>query len=114
MDIYTTTEIAQLAEENIVLAKRYCEARKKASTAKKNLDIILASKLAELRKKRSNIGYDMALIHLLEDGGEEIGEYYKTFITETDHYKSLERLIDAIKTKISFAQSVMKWQSGND
>lgn len=114
MDIYSAIDIAKLADENISYAQQYYEARKKSSIAKKNLDLILATKLPELRKKRSNIGYEMALIHLLEDGDMEIQHYYETFITETDHYKALERLIEAVKTKISFAQSVMKWVKENE
>jgi hypothetical protein len=113
VDIFSANEISKLADDLIIYSAKYSESRKIASESKIKLDIILASRLSELRKKRSNIGYEMALIHLLEDDDGEIRGYYEKFVKETDHYKALERVIDALKTKISFAQSVMKWEKDN-
>lgn len=111
MDYMTTRqELEELTQQVCSLANIYMASRSLSGEAKTKLDIILASKLKDLRKIRSNIGYDMGLIALMEDGDKEIENYYTTYMTETDKYKGLEKVINALETKISVIQSMLKYE----
>jgi len=105
-----------LAEELEAKARAYCVYRQKASDAKIKIDVIMATHLKELREVRSNIGHEMALIHLMEphrEDSDEIEGYYRDYSENSDHYKSLERLIGALETRISVYQSIMKFEREN-
>lgn len=86
----------------------YKEAREKAGKAKAELDILLAANLLSIRERKSNVGYEMALIMLVADN-ETAKDLYKTMIEEKAKYKGLEQMIASLQSKISLAQSQMKF-----
>ena len=109
MDYHKALEIGELCDDEIKYSQTYKVHRILAAEAKVKIDIILASKITALRAKKSNLGYEMAIIMLMENN-EEIQDYYRLMVENTAKYKSLEKMIEAIKSKISYAQSVMKYQ----
>lgn len=113
MDIYQAQEMVKLADELIKVSRMYEDSRDKAGKAKSSLDIILSTKLDIIRESKPNIGYDMAMLMLI-NLDISCREMYKEMIEETSKYKGLERIIEALKTKISLGQSVMKYQVQND
>jgi len=110
MDIQQATEYLKLTDEQIKIADKYYKARTKGGNAKKELDILLASKyLSEFRREKRNLGYEMALLMLIEKD-TTAREIYQNYLTSESEYKGLERLLDAYQSKISFLQSILKFQ----
>lgn len=113
MDIHQAMEAVELTNEQIVKAKEYCEFREKAAKAKIALDVLLASKyLKAFRTEKKNVGYDMALLMLLEKE-PNLQQYYDDYHTFTAKYKGLEKVLDAMHSKVSFHQSIMKYELEN-
>lgn len=110
MDHVRALELSTLAEEQIKCARDYMEARKKAGKAKGELDILLVASLKSIRERKSNVGYDMAKLMLCEDNETARG-LYKEEITQTARYKGLEKIMEALQSRISLDQSVMKYIS---
>ena len=100
-------ELEKLADDNTKTANHYAEAREKYAEAKLFLDIKLAGELKELRKKRSNIGYEMALLMLIERI-PEIEPQYRDYINAKNEYKGLEKIMNAVSSRISLGQSLIK------
>ena len=111
MDIHQAIELGALTDEQINLSREYQESRLKSAEAKLKLDILLASNyLNDFRSAKKNLGYEMAILMMLEaDESPETLQYYREYSIETGRYKGIERLLDAIATKISYAQSMMKY-----
>lgn len=122
MSALTNDEIIkhqQHLDKYIELSERYSQARSAYGRAKYKLHVILTANLKEIRSQKSNVGMDMALLILLEPGflqevyREEVLQYYKEFIESYEIYHGLEHLIEATKTQIMYAQSVMKYIKDN-
>ena len=118
MDIQEASQYLKLCDEQIELAKQYHDYRIRAGTAKRDLDIILASQyLSGFRQEKKNLGYEFAILMLVEKDSNAAG-IYRDYVTCESHYRALEKLIDAYQGKISFIQSILKYtlkgeQSGN-
>lgn len=108
MDVHKAVELSVLADKQIQLANNYCEARQKAGSAKSDLDILLAAELCNIRGRKSNVGYEMAVLMLMETN-QAAQDLHKEIETQTAKYKSLEKMIEAVKTKILLEQSIMKY-----
>lgn len=106
-------------DERIKLARDYSSAREKAAKAKVELEMILVANLREIREEKSNVGYEMALLILLEPGmlfndvHDVAIKLYKEMNEETARYKGLEKLLDAYETKTTYIQSVMRYEREN-
>ena len=102
-------------DKYVQLSERYAEARHTHSLAQFKLHTILTANLRKIREQKNNVGMEMSLIMLLEPGflediyREEVLSYYKQWTESEGIYKGLEHLIEATKTKIMYAQSVMKY-----
>ena len=99
--------LERYAEENIITAHEYLDARNEYAEAKLYMDVQLALNLPELREVRSNIGYDMSLIMLVEKT-PEIKPYYEDMVKNKNRYKGLDKVMNAISTRISLGQSLIK------
>jgi hypothetical protein len=111
MDVQMALDAVKLTDELINQSMSYNLARIKSAEAKRDLDILLASKyLTAFRSIKSNLGYEMALLMLVEAEGEVGRELYSTYLTETARYKGMERILDAVQAKVSFFQSIMKYE----
>lgn len=108
MDVHKVQELSELASHQIRLAETFADKRKKAGGLKTELELMVTSKLKEIRTAKKNVGYDMALLMLLEIL-PEAQPIYREYRDAEDDYKGLEKLIEAHQTKISFEQSVMKY-----
>lgn len=89
-------------------SEEYAKARKFYGEAKYEFDIALAAALPNLRQKKSNIGIETAQIMILEGENEYIRDLYRDLIERENHYKGLEKIIDALKTQITLAMSLIK------
>jgi len=115
MDINEALKTIKLTDELIEMARTYCEARKLSSEAQRDLDILLASKyLTSFRAIKRNLGYDMALLMCVEQEGEVGRKLYDTYLTKQAEYKGLEKILDAIQSKVSFMQSLMRYESDGE
>ncbi len=120
MDYNTAINHMPLLDNRIELAEKYRDARSKASEAQYNLEIMLAANLELIRDQKPNVGYDMAILMLIEPGFLFTDEtkaaqaFYKDVKHYTAEYKGLERLMSALESKVTFVQSLMKFQREND
>jgi len=110
MDNDDGKNLEALADSNISAANEYLKARMKYAEAKLFLDLKLATELPVLRKKRSNIGYDMAIIMLVENNplSVEIRAYYEDYVKYENRYKGLDKIINAQSSRVSVGQSIIK------
>ena len=108
MDWVEAKEISKLADKQIKNAEAYEEARHKAADAKVKLDLLLVAELPQIRAVKKNAGVDMAILMLMEKSEVARG-LYKEFVEWEAKYKGLEILIEAYATKITLAQSQMKY-----
>ncbi len=105
----------QHLQKYVELSERYANSRGAFGRAKYKLHVILTANLSKIREQKSNVGMDMALLMLLEPNfledvyRQEVLQYYKDYIECEEAYKGLEHLIEATKTQIMYAQSVMKY-----
>ena len=113
MDIHQIPELIKLTDERIIKAREYKDYRFKAAQAKVDLDIMLAAELSEFRAKKSNVGYDMAILMLMEKDAHA-ADLHRKYVENRAKYKALEKIIDAIQSKLSFHQSIMRYQREND
>jgi hypothetical protein len=63
--------------------------------------------MPELTKARKNIGYDMAVIHLLELY-PQYKDTYEMMVKKENEYKGLERVLNASLNRVSLGQSLIK------
>ena len=96
-----------IADNLVKYANEYGKARTKAARAKIDFEILLTARMPELMGMKKNAGFDTLCLLLIS-----IDESAKTLYDEWKYsearYKSLERLLDANTTKISYMQSVLK------
>jgi hypothetical protein len=114
IDVFDIKEVYRISNEIIDLAKSYKASRDAYAEAKLFLDYNIAKNMSEFRQKRANIGYEMALLMLLEQDSPEIKENYQTYIIQENQFKGLERLIEAYNSKISLTQSLIKHKAVNE
>ncbi len=120
MDYNTAMTHMPILEDRIEYAKKYKNARVRAADAQFKLEIMLTANLNIIRESKPNVGYDMAVLMLLEDGflskdDTEVAKgFYKDVKKYTAEYKGLERLMSALESKVTFVQSLMKFQREND
>jgi len=107
-------ELLMLTNEREKLAIRYAKERKAYGEKKSELDIIYASKIKEINEIKRNAGYETGLIYLMAISSAEVREMYKDFITHLNNYKAVEKMIDAIESKIMARQSIMRFNRHND
>ena len=102
------TDLQKLTDDHIAFAEEYRIARIKASKAKEQFYIIFSSILPEIRKEKRNIGQEMAIIEAIRihEVAKDLWRDWQKYEAE---YKGLEKLIEALKSKISLNQSIMKW-----
>lgn len=108
MEIAELRDQLETTTELVELSKQYADARKKAAEAKINIDIMLTAKLANIREQKSNVGYDMAILMLMEEQ-PHVKEDYTVWKREEAKYKGLEKIIDSLRTKLSFYQTIAKY-----
>ena len=116
MDITKAQDTLATNDERIKLARDYSLARKESYMNKYHLDMVLVSKLSEIRAIKANCGIDMAYLMLLEPNflpeahRKETQEYYKLWKLNEAKYKGLERLLSAVESKVTFTQSLMRYE----
>ena len=96
-----------LSIELVKTAWDYFATRKAFAEAKIYLDLQVALRGKELRNIRSNIGYDMALITLVELDIKN-KPYYEEYVRGQNRYKGLEKVLNAVSSRISLGQSIIK------
>jgi hypothetical protein len=99
--------LRRIADEQVVLCKKYSEFRRKAGINKMNLELLLVTKINIIRDQKPNVGIDMAYLMLM-DIEPEAKAYYRAWQSAEAEYKAIEKLIDANAGRISMEQSIMK------
>ena len=108
-----TQEAEQLTNRCVQLATEYGKERVASMTARVDFEILLTADLAELRKDKPNAGFDTLCLMFIEKD-PLAKELYSTWKKKEARYKGLERLLEATHTKISYMQSVMKYNSNGE
>jgi len=111
-DITNLKDYQDTIEEQIKLSKEYALYRRQAGEAKRGLDILLAANILSIKADKPNAGYDMAVI-LLMATNDAARIYHKEVVEAESKYKGIEKILEALQTKISFAQSVMRFEKDN-
>lgn len=107
MDEFTMNDLRDLAKEQATRANEYCQARRKAGSAKVALDLILTAQLPGIRAEKRNCGVEMAYLILMERSEAAKG-YYEAWQTEEANYKGLEKLLEAYGSRIMLEMSIAK------
>lgn len=111
-------QLEMYTDRRIDLATKYAKERKAYGDAKSEIDIIYASRIITLVEKKKNLGYETGLLMLIaqekESGVEILSEIYQSMIKHFNNYKAIERMIDAIESKIMSIQSVMRYNREGD
>jgi hypothetical protein len=111
-------ELLKLSDTRIDLARKYAIQRKKYGEVKSEIDILYASRLLALLEKKKNLGYDLGLLMLISEehefGMTMLSTMYKDMIKHYNNYKAVEKMLDAIETKIMSIQSIMKYNRDCD
>jgi len=112
MDYHEANKLKEVADEQIKRARDYEKARTVAGKAKSDLDILLAAKFSTIRAAKSNVGIEAALVMLMENN--TVAQHlYREMIENEAKYKSLERIIDALDSKVKLGQSLMRYEREN-
>ncbi len=102
-------------DDLISRAESYLKFRRISTENQLKLEMVLSAKLPKIRGIKANAGYDMSILMLLEDGfldAEQTLEcrgYYNEWKKAESAYRGMEKILEATRTKISFAQSYMKY-----
>jgi len=108
MDHVKAQELSKLADHQIKLAREYVNKRRIAGDLKTEIELLVTANLGDIRGSKKNVGYDMAVLMLLEMQ-PQFKETYRNFRAAESDYKGLEKLIEAHQSKISLEQSIMKY-----
>ena len=102
-------EASELSNKHLNASYEYYNLQKKYGKVKAELNIIYASKSQEINEIKKNAGYDTGMLIM-------IGKYplyqnpYKEMINLEQQCKGLDKVIEAIKSRIMYIQSIMKYQ----
>jgi len=107
-------ELQHLTDNRLKLANKYATERKAYGEAKAEIDILFASKILKLTEKKKNLGYETGLIMMMAEEGDEFRKLYKEVITRENNYKAIEKMIEAVESKIMTRQSIMRYYREND
>ena len=108
MDYLDQNKTWELSNKLLEFSEKYADHRKVSADNKTKFDIILASKFNSFRQQKPNLGHETAVFMLLESGDKEVETYYTDWQFNEAQYKGLEKIIEAIQSKISLSQSIMK------
>lgn len=108
MDLTIFMEKAKLADKLPELANQYAQALSDSEQAKNEIEIRLAGEIDLIRGEKSNVGYDMAIIMLL-NSNPELAEVYKEWKKKSSVCKKLDKIIETNKSTLSYYQSLMKY-----
>ena len=109
MDIHQAIENQKLCDELVQIAREVRQKRNECAVRKGLLDHLLVKNFKKIRDIKSNVGIDTAYI-ILQEINPESEEPYQDWKSYESEYKGLEGIMEAIKTKISYNQSIMKYQ----
>jgi hypothetical protein len=112
LDFNDHNKVWAISQELLAKSSEYATARMEYAEAKFQYELNLAKELPFLRQKKSNIGVETAQIMILEDDKDEIKLLYCNLIMKENYYKGLEKIIDALKTQITLAQSLIRNTQG--
>ncbi len=107
-------QLEKYSSERIRLANKYAKDRKEYGDCKAGLDILFAAKILKLTEKKKNLGYETGLLLMIAESGETERDLYKKMITHYNNYKAIEKMLDALESKIMSIQSVMRYNREND
>lgn len=110
IDINDQRQVLSISQKLYELSDTYRKERYKAAKYKRELDLILATKMNSLRSKKSNLGYETAVIMMLEEDNETTRDIYTKYMESLGKYKGLEKVISALESQISLIQSLIKNQ----
>lgn len=102
-------EILRLSEDMLQQSKNYSKARKESAISFSIIKLELAKAYSELKGDKKIFGYDLALIMLRENANDELLNHFKIYEEKEAEYKGLEKILEALKTRIMAIQSVMKY-----
>lgn len=108
IDIHDIERVLKDGQNLLKLAVEYRIAKEKSAEAKYLLDLSLAANMSVLRQKKSNLGYETAIILLLEVASAEIKDSYGDYLKTKATAEGLEKVISALQTQISLFQSITK------
>jgi hypothetical protein len=107
-------EIIDITSKRIDLANKYAKERKEYGLAKSEIDILLAAKIIKLTETKKNLGYEIGLIMLMAEGGIDVITVYKSMVQHYNNFKAIERMLDAMDSKVMGIQSIMRFNRENE
>lgn len=111
-------QLASLTNSRLEFATKYAKERKAYGEVKGEIDIIYASKILGMLERKKNLGYETGLLMLIAqekaEGVQILSDMYKEMIKHYNNYKAVERMLDALETKIMSIQSIMRYNREGD
>ena len=101
-------DINLLAVDMVDTSREYMRCKIESARAKIEFDGELASFMPNIRQERPKIGYDMAILALLEDCPDKIRAIYHNMLMNKAQADGLEKVLDAMQARISLYQSTVK------
>jgi len=101
-------QLLALTDREINLANKYAEERKYYGEKYAEFGIIMAANMGLIREKKSSPGIDMAERILIEQK-PELSELWASIQQHYNNYKSIEKMIDAVKNKQYAIKAIMKY-----
>jgi hypothetical protein len=108
IDIHDVQKVLKDGQNLLKLAVEYRIAKERSAEAKYMLDLSLSESMSVLRGKKNNLGYETAVILLLEIATDGIKESYGDYLKSKATAEGLEKVISALQTQISLFQSITK------
>ena len=106
-------ELLSLTDREIELAKKYAVERKEYGEKTAELGIIMAANMALIHEKKKSAGVDMAERMLIAEK-PELGQLWADIQRHLNNYKSIEKMIDAVRNKQYAIKEIMRYNRTND
>ena len=109
MDYEAVDILRKDSQENIDLAYDYLKSRRAYGDAKRSLLISLANAYKDGSIDRK-LSFEKQMLEISSRSTESLA-HYEAMLKEEEHYKGLEKVLDAVANHISLNQSIMKYTS---
>jgi len=108
-------ELSEVSGEQRDLCQTYYDTRKSFGEAKHALFILLTPHQSEAAYRKASIEKQLLMLRAdtPENHKKEVYGYYETYIKYEQNYKGLQRMIDALASRITQIQSLIKWVKEN-
>ena len=114
--VKTQEELRLLTGKLIKLGRQYKTAREAFGEAKYTLDVELTPKQDDPKYQKASFEKQLLMLRnsTIKKNKSVIYGYHEDYIKQEQRYKGIEKLMEAIISRITTIQSLIRWQREND